>query len=112
MKNFLKVILVCFIFITAFCINTQKSYSFDLQPLNYIQNNPQKVVLISSNPNSLEFLSNSENKDLRFFSNDNHKCSQPFTFNECGCQKTLNTCIKNDLKIKTLLNRDSKIRAP
>lgn len=111
MKGLLKTIFIFFALVTAFCFAQQETFSYDIQQTNYIQNDYQKVVLVSNSMRGEETLSNPKDSDYTPFWNANHITS--VISEKHNLLKTPPEFVRESIhNISTNLETDISIRAP
>lgn len=108
MKNLLKLIFIFFTFL--FCISQQET--FEVQPINYIQNDYQKVVLISNTLSENETLSNPKDGLSNSFSGDNNSSLTNIFKNKNLLEKPSQPSWESIHNLSTNIETDISIRAP
>lgn len=109
MKSIIKIFAAFIFFIFALCINTQ-SEAHSTNITNYIQNNSQKVVLLSENLHNSEISSQINNTNNSIYKPNNIVTSSFFDSlykNSISCKEQ-----ENIHNLSTYFFKEINIRAP
>ena len=112
MKNFVKIFFIFFAFFLLLFATGQSTPACDIQPINYIQNDYQKVVLISNSFNGGEIFAGKIQKTPNLSQNNNNFISNiDFQNNIFSNNITRNQRVTINI-VSALFSNDISIRAP
>lgn len=112
MQRLMKFIFMFVTLVAALWLTPQEVYNYDIQPIDYIQNDYQKVVLFSDTLRTNEVISNTEDGNLSSFAGENHFSPVIFSQNH-NFTNNLSRQYRDSIhKLSTDNERILSIRAP
>lgn len=112
MQRLFKYVFIFMALVAAFLSTPQETYQYDIQPVNYIQNDYQKVVLVSNTLRTNEAISNPEDIDSGMFAGGNHFLAVVYPQNHNFTKNISRQYRESIHKLSTDNERILSIRAP
>lgn len=112
MQRFLKFVFMFIALVATLWATPQEVYNYDIQPVNYIQNDYQKVVLVSNTLRTNDAISNPEDGNSGLFIGENHFSTVDFLQNHNFTNNSSRQYRDSIHKLSTDNERILSIRAP